>query len=91
MEKRQSSGASDAGDGIGNRCFTGLYYDKEAVEYEEGREALLSAAVRYGGPASEVVTEVVAYCNERKSASKHAEQSARKCLSLGFAEEQGGF
>ncbi|CAD5171358.1 unnamed protein product [Musa acuminata subsp. malaccensis] len=33
---------------------------------------------------------IVAYCNERKSASKHAEQSARKCLSLGFAEEQGG-
>lgn len=76
VEKRQSCAASDAGDGIGNRCFTGLYFDKEAAESEEGREALLSAAVRYGVPASEVVSEVAAYCNERKRASKHAEQSA---------------
>ncbi|CAD5171353.1 unnamed protein product, partial [Musa acuminata subsp. malaccensis] len=36
---------------------------------------LLSATVRYGVPASEVVSEVAAYCNERKRASKHAEQS----------------
>ncbi|CAL9102332.1 unnamed protein product [Musa acuminata var. zebrina] len=76
VEKRQSSSASDAGDGIGNRCFTGLYFDKEAAESDEGREALLSAAVRCGVPTSEVVYEVAAYCNERKRASKHVEQSA---------------
>ncbi|XP_064963267.1 inactive exonuclease DIS3L2-like [Musa acuminata AAA Group] len=75
VEKMQSSVASDASDGIGNRCFTGLYFDKEAVESDEGREALLSVAMRYGVPASEVVSEVAAYCNERKRARKHAEQS----------------
>ncbi|CAL9753734.1 unnamed protein product, partial [Musa acuminata subsp. burmannicoides] len=74
-EKRLSCAASDSGDGIGNGCFTGLYFDREAAESEEGRETLLSAAVRYGVPASEVVSEVAAYCNERKRASKHAEQS----------------
>ncbi|URE00618.1 RNB [Musa troglodytarum] len=72
-EKRQSCAASD---GIGNRCFTGLYFDEEAAESEEGREALVCAAVRYGVPASEVVSEVAAYCNERKRAGKHVEQSA---------------
>ncbi|URE00613.1 RNB [Musa troglodytarum] len=79
VEKRHSSAASDSDDGIdgiGNRCFTGLYFDEEAAESEEGREALVCAAVRYGVPASEVVSEVAAYCNERKRAGKHVEQSA---------------
>ncbi|CAL9103216.1 unnamed protein product, partial [Musa acuminata var. zebrina] len=75
-EKRLSSPASDSGEWIGNGCFTGLYFDKEAAESEEGREALLSAAVRCGVPASEVVSKVAAYCNERKRSSKHAEQYA---------------
>ncbi|URE00609.1 RNB [Musa troglodytarum] len=66
VEKRHSSAASDSDDGIGNGCFTGLCFDEEAAESEEGREALLSAAVRYGVPTSKVVSEVAAHCNERK-------------------------
>ncbi|XP_065040390.1 DIS3-like exonuclease 2 [Musa acuminata AAA Group] len=66
------------GDEIVNKCFTGLYFDKDAAESELGREALLSAAMKYKVPGSEVVSEVAAYCNERKKASKYAEESGEK-------------
>ncbi|RWW68458.1 hypothetical protein BHE74_00024026, partial [Ensete ventricosum] len=80
-KQRESSVTADDqiyGDEIVNKCFTGLYFDKDAAESDLGREALLSAAMKYKVPGSEVVSEVAAYCNERKRASKYAEESGEK-------------
>ncbi|XP_009403071.2 DIS3-like exonuclease 2 [Musa acuminata AAA Group] len=67
-----------SGDGIVGRCFSGLYFDNDVAESEQVREILLSAALKYKVPGSEVLAEVAAYCNERKQASKHAEEAGEK-------------
>ncbi|XP_058086128.1 DIS3-like exonuclease 2 isoform X2 [Magnolia sinica] len=63
---------------IAGRCFTGLRFDKDALESKEGREALSAAAVMHNVPGTAVLAEVAARCNVRKLASKHAEEAGDK-------------
>ncbi|XP_022773218.1 DIS3-like exonuclease 2 isoform X2 [Durio zibethinus] len=61
-----------------SRCFTGIYFDKEAAVSPQGKEALAIAAWKHGIPSSELLVDVAAYCNERKLASIHAEDACEK-------------
>ncbi|XP_042484421.1 DIS3-like exonuclease 2, partial [Macadamia integrifolia] len=63
---------------IKQKCFTGIYFDKDAAESKDGREALSAAALMYRVPCTEVLTDVAAYCNERMLASRHAEDAGDK-------------
>ncbi|XVE55376.1 hypothetical protein DITRI_Ditri03aG0153700 [Diplodiscus trichospermus] len=63
---------------VPRRYFTGIYFDKEAAESPLGKEALSSAALKYGIPSPELLSNVAAYCNERKLASRHAEDACEK-------------
>lgn len=63
---------------IATRCFTGLYFDKDVAESQEGSQILSAAALKYKVPGTEVLAEVAAYCNERKLASRHAEEAGEK-------------
>ncbi|KAG1342370.1 putative DIS3-like exonuclease 2 [Cocos nucifera] len=67
-----------SGSEIATRCFTGLYFDKDAAESEEGSQILSDAALKFKVPVTEVLAEVAAYCNERKLASRHAEEAGEK-------------
>ncbi|KAK1258250.1 hypothetical protein QJS04_geneDACA012764 [Acorus gramineus] len=60
------------------RYFTGLHFDKHAAESKEGRDALSAAALKHQIPRNEVLAKIAAYCNERKLASKHAEEAGEK-------------
>nr|CAD1826902.1 unnamed protein product [Ananas comosus var. bracteatus] len=60
------------------RFFTGLHFNKDAADSKEGREALSAAALKFRVPGSEVLGEVAAHCNERKLASRHAEEAGEK-------------
>ncbi|KAE8715448.1 hypothetical protein F3Y22_tig00110174pilonHSYRG00465 [Hibiscus syriacus] len=44
----------------------------------KGKDALSSAALKHGIPSSELLGDVAAYCNERKLASRHAEDACEK-------------
>ncbi|XP_026660773.1 DIS3-like exonuclease 2 isoform X2 [Phoenix dactylifera] len=67
-----------SGSEIASRCFSGLYFDKVAAESEEGSQILSAAALKFKVPGTEVLAEVAAYCNERKVASRHAEDAGEK-------------
>lgn len=60
------------------RCFTGIYFDKDAADSLEGREALSSAALRHGVPCSKLLSDVALHCNNRKLASKHVADGCDK-------------
>lgn len=60
------------------RCFTGVCFNKDAAESLEGREALSAAALKHRVPCTEVLADVVAYCNERKLASRHVKDACDK-------------
>ncbi|KAJ4825370.1 hypothetical protein Tsubulata_017290 [Turnera subulata] len=60
------------------RCFTGISFDKHAAESVEGREALSAAAIKHRIPCSKLLGDVVAYCNERKLASRHVKDACDK-------------
>ncbi|XP_074564795.1 DIS3-like exonuclease 2 isoform X2 [Curcuma longa] len=53
--------------------FTGLHFDKNAAESEQGGKALSLAVLKHKVPGSEMLAEVASYCNERQLACKHAE------------------
>lgn len=76
LNKEEISGSE-----IATRCFTGLYFSKNAVESDEGRKALTAAALKFKVSGCDVLSEVAAYCNERKLASRRAEEAGEK-LSL---------
>ncbi|KAK3155318.1 hypothetical protein QOZ80_2BG0201700 [Eleusine coracana subsp. coracana] len=61
-----------------DRCFTGLQFCKDAAESDEGKEALCAAAKRFKVPSSENLGEVAEHCNERKWASRRAEEAGQK-------------
>ncbi|XWS25181.1 hypothetical protein CRYUN_Cryun27aG0047800 [Craigia yunnanensis] len=61
-----------------SRGFTGIYFDKEAAASPQGKEALSIAALKYGIPSPELLADVAAYCNERKLASRYAEDACEK-------------
>ncbi|KAJ3700493.1 hypothetical protein LUZ61_004198 [Rhynchospora tenuis] len=58
--------------------FTGLKFDREMAESKEGKDALLGAAIKFRVPGVEVLGELAEYCNERKLASRHAEEAGQK-------------
>lgn len=60
------------------RCFTGIYFDKDAADSLEGREALSSAALRHGVPCSKLLSDVALHCNNRELASKHVADTCDK-------------
>ncbi|XVF36873.1 hypothetical protein REPUB_Repub19eG0096200 [Reevesia pubescens] len=60
------------------RCFTGIYFDNEAAVSPKGKETLSISALKHGIPSSELLADVAAYCNERKLASRHAEDACEK-------------
>ncbi|KAH0938673.1 LOW QUALITY PROTEIN: hypothetical protein HID58_006134 [Brassica napus] len=59
-------------------CFTGVHFDKDAVESMEGKEALSVAGLKHGVPSTERVSEIAAYCNERKLASRRVKDACDK-------------
>ncbi|KAK7301320.1 hypothetical protein RJT34_12181 [Clitoria ternatea] len=64
--------------GMPKRCFTGISFDKNAAESMEGREALSFAAVKHSVPCTEILTDIAAYCNERKLASRNVKDACDK-------------
>ncbi|XP_008802209.2 DIS3-like exonuclease 2 isoform X1 [Phoenix dactylifera] len=82
LKKKQNLLGAYNGEGSGSeiatRLFTGLYFDKGAAESEEGSQILSAAALKFKVPGTEVLAEVAAYCNERKLASRHAEDAGEK-------------
>lgn len=68
-------------DEVGNamdQCFTGLYFDKNALESEEAREAFSAAAVKHRIPCQNILKGMAAYCNERNLASRHVKDACDK-------------
>lgn len=61
-----------------DRCFTGLQFSKDAAETKEGREALSAAAKKFMVPNSDCLGGAAEYCNERKWASRRAEEAGQK-------------
>lgn len=57
------------------KCFTGIYFEKDAAESREGKEALSAAALKHGVPGVEALTEVATHCNERKLASRRVKDA----------------
>ncbi|XP_039003204.1 DIS3-like exonuclease 2 isoform X2 [Hibiscus syriacus] len=60
------------GEEVSSKCFSGIYFDKEAAVSPQGKDALSNAA------SPELLGDVAAYCNERKLASRHAENACEK-------------
>ncbi|XP_020277206.1 DIS3-like exonuclease 2 isoform X2 [Asparagus officinalis] len=73
VDKDETSGTE-----VGNKYFTGLCFNKNAAESDEGRDALAAAMVKYKVPGCDVLSELALYCNERKLASRHAEEAGQK-------------
>ncbi|CAH8313023.1 unnamed protein product [Eruca vesicaria subsp. sativa] len=59
-------------------CFTGVHFDKDAVESMEGKEALSIAGLKHGVPSTEQLSKIAAYCNERKLASRRVKDACDK-------------
>uniref|UniRef100_A0A0E0CRM8 DIS3-like exonuclease 2 n=1 Tax=Oryza meridionalis TaxID=40149 RepID=A0A0E0CRM8_9ORYZ len=59
-------------------CFTGLQFSKDAAESKEGSEALSAAAKKFKVPSPDNLGEVAEHCNERKWASRRAEDAGQK-------------
>jgi DIS3-like exonuclease 2 len=60
------------------RCFTGICFLKDAAGSSEGREALSAAALKHRIPCTKLLTDVAAYSNERKLASRHVKDACDK-------------
>ncbi|XP_044479170.1 DIS3-like exonuclease 2 [Mangifera indica] len=65
-------------DEIKGRFLSGIYYEKDALESMEGREALSAAALRHGVPCTNVLADVAAHCNDRKLASRNVKDACEK-------------
>ncbi|GER38720.1 DIS3-like exonuclease 2 [Striga asiatica] len=61
-----------------NRCFSGVYFEKDEIESVEAREALSLAAVKYRVPEAETLADVATRCNERKLATRHVKDATDK-------------
>ncbi|XP_010428851.1 PREDICTED: DIS3-like exonuclease 2 [Camelina sativa] len=59
-------------------CFTGIHFNKDAAESMEGKEALSVAALKHGVPSTEILSDVAAYCNDRKLASRKVRDACDK-------------
>lgn len=63
------------------RCFTGVCFNKDAAESQQGREALSAAALKHKVPCTEVLAGVAAHCNDRKMATRHVKDACDKLFS----------
>ncbi|KAK8947317.1 hypothetical protein KSP39_PZI006892 [Platanthera zijinensis] len=79
---KQSEGGLETPEaGFENTCFTGLHFDKQAAESKFGRETLSVSASKFKLLQGDTLREVVAHCNERKLAGRHAgEAGAKLCI-----------
>lgn len=59
-------------------CFTCLQFSKDAAESKEGSDALSAAAKKFKVPSPDNLGEVAEHCNERKWASRRAEDAGQK-------------
>ncbi|ESQ27353.1 hypothetical protein EUTSA_v10018051mg [Eutrema salsugineum] len=59
-------------------CFTGIRFDKDAAESMEGKEALSVAGLKHGVPSTEILSDIAAYCNERKLAARKVKDACDK-------------
>lgn len=73
LKQKQISSVDEA-----RSCFTGVRFYKDAVESMEGKEALTVAGLKHGVPSTERVSEIAAYCNERKLASRRVKDACDK-------------
>lgn len=63
---------------VRGRFLTGIFYDKDAAESLEGREALSVAALKNGVPCTDILVNVAAYCNDRKLACRNVKDACEK-------------
>lgn len=71
--------------GVIGRCFSGISFDKKAVEEsDEVRKALSAAVMKHGVPSKEVLVELAAHCNERKLASRNVKDATTKLYMWAF-------
>ncbi|CAA6658824.1 unnamed protein product [Spirodela intermedia] len=68
----------EAYNGSSNYHGTGAFFDESTAESAEFKEALFSAAVKHGVPCATELSEMAAYCNKRKLASKQAEEAGER-------------
>lgn len=61
-----------------NKCLMSLNFDGESAKSVEGEKALSAAALKHKIPRSEVLASIAQYCNERKLASRNAEEASQK-------------
>ncbi|XP_008219749.1 PREDICTED: DIS3-like exonuclease 2 isoform X1 [Prunus mume] len=78
LKHRRMLNNFNRGDECRMKCFTGIYFDKDAAESYESREVLSAASMKHRIPCSELLTDVAAYCNERKLASRHVKDACDK-------------
>lgn len=76
--KHRSSVDAQHQEDISGGCFTGICFDKDAAETQQGREALLTAALKHKVPCTEVLAGVAAHCNDRKLATRHVKDACDK-------------
>ncbi|GKU87678.1 hypothetical protein SLEP1_g2040 [Rubroshorea leprosula] len=63
---------------VSGGCFTGICFDKDAAESQQGREALSTAALKHNIPCTEVLAGVAAHCNDRQLASRQVKDACDK-------------
>lgn len=75
--KHQSKGTklNQAGNA---RCFTGMNFDKLALQSVKGQQALSASALKHKLPCKEALTDVASYCNQKKMASRHVKDAVDK-------------
>uniref|UniRef100_A0A7N0TLZ8 DIS3-like exonuclease 2 n=1 Tax=Kalanchoe fedtschenkoi TaxID=63787 RepID=A0A7N0TLZ8_KALFE len=74
---KEHPGSTDVNVAV-KRCFTGASFDKSAADSILGKEALSAAALKHKLLQAESLTEVAGHCNERKIASKAAEDACHR-------------
>ncbi|KAF6140645.1 hypothetical protein GIB67_013938 [Kingdonia uniflora] len=60
------------------KYFTGLKFHKDIIESKGFREALSAASLKHRVPSMDVVANIAAYCNERRLATRRAEDASGK-------------
>ncbi|CAN6466781.1 unnamed protein product [Victoria cruziana] len=61
-----------------SRCFSSLHFDKKAAHSKEGKQALVAAALKHKIPGTTELAGIAAYCNERRLASRQAQDASEK-------------
>lgn len=78
LRHKKMSNKVDRREELTRKCFTGIYFEKDAAESREGKNALSAAALKHGVPGMELLADVAIYCNERKLASRRVKDACDK-------------